>query len=78
MIRKLIVLCARLVRRSRFGDRASTLSDYHARREKLAAKLDGGVALLFAPPESGDEIYGYRADNNFYYLTGWPEPGGAS
>jgi Xaa-Pro aminopeptidase len=53
------------------------LSDYHARREKLAAKLDGGVALLFAPPESGDEIYGYRADNNFYYLTGWPEPGAA-
>jgi Xaa-Pro aminopeptidase len=52
-------------------------SDYHARREKLAAKLDGGVALVFAPPESGDEIYGYRADNNFYYLTGWPEPGAA-
>ena len=52
-------------------------SDYHARREKLAAKLDGGVALLFAPPESGDEIYGYHADNNFYYLTGWPEPGAA-
>ena len=53
------------------------VSDYHARREKLAAKLDGGVALLFAPPESGEEIYGYRADNNFYYLTGWPEPGAA-
>lgn len=52
-------------------------SDYHARREKLAAKLNGGVALMFAPPESGDEIYGYRADNNFYYLTGWPEPGAA-
>lgn len=52
-------------------------SDYHARREKLAAKLDGGVALLFAPPESGEEIYGYRPDNNFYYLTGWPEPGAA-
>jgi len=27
-------------------------SDYHARREKLAAKLDGGVALVFAPPEA--------------------------
>ncbi|PYV80794.1 MAG: hypothetical protein DMG93_17810 [Acidobacteria bacterium] len=52
-------------------------SDYHTRREKLAAKLNGGVALLFAPPESGDEIYGYRPDNNFYYLTGWPEPGAA-
>lgn len=52
-------------------------SDYHARREKLAEKLGSGVALLFAPPESGEEIYGYRPDNNFYYLTGWPEPGAA-
>src|ERR1700674_3909864 len=54
-------------------------SDYHARREKLAAKLDGGVALVFAPPEAEgpNAIYGYRPDNNFYYLTGWPEPGAA-
>ena len=54
-------------------------SDYHARREKLAAKLDGGVALVFAPPESEgpNDVYGYRPDNNFYYLTGWPEPGAA-
>ena len=54
-------------------------SDYHARREKLAAKLDGGIALLFAPPEAEgpNDIYGYRPDNNFYYLTGWPEPGAA-
>jgi Xaa-Pro aminopeptidase len=54
-------------------------SDYHARREKLAAKLDGGVALVFAPPETEgpNAIYGYRPDNNFYYLTGWPEPGAA-
>jgi Xaa-Pro aminopeptidase len=54
-------------------------SDYHARREKLAAKLDGGVALVFAPPEAEgpNAIYGYRPDDNFYYLTGWAEPGAA-
>jgi len=54
-------------------------SDYHARREKLAAKLNGGVALIFAPPEAEgpNDLYGYRPDNNFYYLTGWPEPGAA-
>src|SRR5258708_17705402 len=54
-------------------------SDYHARREKLAAKLDGGVALVFAPGEAEgpNDIYGYRPDDNFYYLTGWPEPGAA-
>jgi Xaa-Pro aminopeptidase len=54
-------------------------ADYRARREALAAKLNGGVALLFAPNESEgpNDIYGYHADSNFYYLTGWPEPGGA-
>src|SRR3982751_3712787 len=54
-------------------------SDYHARREKLAAKLNGNVALVFAPPEAEgpNDLYGYRPDNNFYYLTGWPEPGAA-
>src|SRR5260370_7749374 len=59
-------------------DRQPT-SDYRARREKLAAKLDGGVALMFAPPEAEgpNAIYGYRPDDNFYYLTGWPEPGAA-
>jgi Xaa-Pro aminopeptidase len=54
-------------------------SDYHARREKLAAKLEGGFALVFAPPEAEgpNDLYGYRPDDNFYYLTGWAEPGAA-
>src|SRR5690242_18310176 len=54
-------------------------SDYHARREKLAAKLDGGVGLLFAPPELAgpNNVYGYSPDASFYYLTGWSEPGAA-
>lgn len=52
-------------------------SDYRARREKLAAKLDGGLALVFAPPEAEgpNDLYGYRPDDNFFYLTGWPQPG---
>lgn len=56
-----------------------TASDYHARRAKLAAKLDGNVALVFAPPEAEgpNDLYGYRPDDNFYYLTGWAEPGAA-
>lgn len=59
-------------------DRQPT-SDYHARREKLAAKLNGGIALMFAPPEAEgpNDLFGYRPDDNFYYLTGWPEPGAA-
>jgi Xaa-Pro aminopeptidase len=53
--------------------------DYRARRVALSEKLDGGVAVLFAATESEgpSAIYGFRQDNNFFYLTGWAEPGGA-
>jgi Xaa-Pro aminopeptidase len=54
-------------------------ADYHARREALAAKTNGGAVLLFASmEESGpNAVYGYRPDNNFFYLSGWSEPGAA-
>jgi Xaa-Pro aminopeptidase len=52
-------------------------SAYHARRAALAAKLQGGIALLFAAPEPVLDFMPYRQDSNFYYLTGWNEPGAA-
>jgi Xaa-Pro aminopeptidase len=54
-------------------------ADYHARREALAKKTDGGVVLLFAPMEADgpNAIYGFRQDNDFFYLSGWTEPGAA-
>ncbi len=54
-------------------------ADYRARRVALSKKLDGGVAVLFAATESEgpNAIYGFRQDNNFFYLTGWAEPGAA-
>ena len=52
-------------------------SAYHARREALAAQLDGGVAVLFAAPEPVLDFAPYRQDSNFFYLTGWNEPGAA-
>ena len=54
-------------------------ADYHARREALAAKANKGVVLLFAPNESEgpNDVYGYRPDENFFYLSGWAEPGAA-
>jgi len=51
--------------------------DYHARRSALGARLDGGVAVLFAAPEPLLDFMPYRQDSNFYYLTGWNEPGAA-
>ncbi len=52
-------------------------SDYHARREALGAGLRGGVAILFAAPEPLLDFMPYRQDSDFYYLTGWNEPGAA-
>ncbi len=53
--------------------------DYRTRREALAAKTNGGMVVLFAPTEAstGDAVYGFRQDENFYYLTGISDPGAA-
>jgi len=40
----------------------------------LAAKLHGGVAVLFAAEEPLLDLTPYRQDADFYYLTGWTEP----
>jgi Xaa-Pro aminopeptidase len=50
---------------------------YHARRESLARKLGGGIAIVFAANEPPLEYQEYRQDEDFYYLTGWNEPGAA-
>ncbi|HEX8153057.1 MAG TPA: Xaa-Pro peptidase family protein [Thermoanaerobaculia bacterium] len=52
-------------------------ADYRARRERLAAKLGQGVAILFAPMEEEGQnaTRGFRQNDNFYYLTGYTEPG---
>jgi len=52
-------------------------ASYHARRVALAAKLNGGVAVLFAAKEPVLDFMAYRQDSDFYYLTGWTEPGAA-
>src|SRR5947209_9677589 len=54
-------------------------ADYRARREALAKKTEGAVTVLFAPmePEGPNAIYGFRQDENFYYLSGWTGPGSA-
>src|ERR1700759_1945107 len=52
-------------------------TEYHQRRVKLAALLQGGSALIFAAHEPPLEYEDYRQDEDFYYLTGSNEPGGA-
>jgi len=53
------------------------VSDYHARRVALGNALHGGVAVLFAAEEPALDFDPYRQDSDFYYLTGWNEPGAA-
>jgi len=54
-------------------------SDYHGRRVALSKKTQGAVIVLFAPMEAEgpNAIYGFRQQDDFYYLTGWPNPGAA-
>ncbi len=71
----LLALCA-LVRPARALDKQPA-GAYRARRVALAGKLHGGVALLFAAEEPLLDFMPYRQDSDFYYLTGWTEPGAA-
>jgi Xaa-Pro aminopeptidase len=52
-------------------------SAYRARRVALSEKTNGGTVILFAPMESEgpNALYGFRQEDNFYYLTGLREPG---
>src|SRR5580700_1980869 len=52
-------------------------AEYRLRRVKLAALLHGGSALILAAHEPPLEYQDYRQDEDFYYLTGSNEPGGA-
>jgi Xaa-Pro aminopeptidase len=52
-------------------------AEYHQRRVKLAAELHGGSAVIFAAHEPAMEYQDYRQDEDFFYLTGSDEPGGA-
>ncbi len=54
-------------------------ADYHARRVALSQKVTNGIVVLFAPMEAEgpNALYGFRQDDNFYYLSGWPDPGAA-
>src|SRR3954451_23049637 len=53
-------------------------ADYAARRHAIANRVNG-VVLLFAATEAEgpNDLYGFRQDDNFFYLSGWTEPGAA-
>ncbi|RRA48481.1 Xaa-Pro peptidase family protein [Acidipila sp. EB88] len=52
-------------------------AEYHARRVQLAEALKGSSLLTFGRPEAPEEYQQWRQQDDFYYLTGWNEPGAA-
>jgi Xaa-Pro aminopeptidase len=50
------------------------LDEFAARRASLRKSLDG-VLVLFAQIEGKDEVFRVQPEPNFYYLTGWTQPG---
>jgi Xaa-Pro aminopeptidase len=51
--------------------------EYRTRRSELSKELQNGVLVLFGHTEKGEEDIrtGFFQDSDFYYLTGWQEPG---
>jgi len=74
-MRLLCFFCALLAARP--GVAAPGPDQYRARRVELSQKLHDGVLVLFGQTEKGEEDIrtGFFQESNFYYLTGWQEPG---
>ena len=55
----------------------TTVRDYERRRQTLMEHIGDGIAILPSAPvarRNGDVLYRYRADSDFFYLTGFNEP----
>jgi Xaa-Pro aminopeptidase len=76
-MRKLLVAIFLLTQLTFALDRQPN-ADYHMRRQALASRANA-VVLVFAPTEAEgpNDLYGFRQDDNFYYLSGWVQPGAA-
>jgi Xaa-Pro aminopeptidase len=72
----LAVICAAVASRGAGLEKQPTF-EYHTRRVALASKLNGGAALVFSADEPAMNYLPWRQDEDFYYLTGWNEPGAA-
>ncbi len=70
-MRKLITIISLLmVAYSVFGLERQPNADYRARRVALSQKTGGGAVLLFGAAEEGEQLYGFRQENNFLLSDG--------
>lgn len=73
-MRRLSTILALLIITGGAIEAAIPKAEYHTRRDELRKKLDG-VLVLFGRSEGRDEVYRSAQEANFYYLTGFTEPG---
>ena len=75
MVRLVYILCVLAFVRP--GWSAPGPDEYRARRTELSGKLRNGVLVLFGRTDKGEENIrtGFFQEPNFYYLTGWQQPG---
>ncbi|MEZ5070355.1 MAG: aminopeptidase P N-terminal domain-containing protein [Bacteroidales bacterium] len=50
------------------------LPEFAVRRGELAESLDSGYVFLYSTDEQSQNRHEFRANNNFFYLTGWNVP----
>jgi Xaa-Pro aminopeptidase len=74
---KFFLACSLLFASNAFALDSVPKPEYRQRRVALAQKLDGGAALVFAGQELSVDFMPFRQDSDFYYLSGWNEPGAA-
>jgi Xaa-Pro aminopeptidase len=78
-VRKLLLALLLLLSASAGALERQSSADYRARRQRLAEVTKGGIVVLFAATEAEGQnaVWGFHQDENFYYLSGWSEPGAA-
>jgi Xaa-Pro aminopeptidase len=74
---KFFLVCTLLIASSAWALDSVPKPEYRQRRVALAEKLKGGAALVFAGEELSVDFMPFRQDPDFYYLSGWNEPGAA-
>src|SRR5271154_2329518 len=74
---KFSVACSLLIAANVWALDSVPKPEYRQRRVALAEKLKGGAALVFAGEEISVDFAPFRQDPDFYYLSGWNEPGAA-
>lgn len=76
-MQRLFALLALFAGQALFAVDPKPADGYHARRAELRKALDDGLIVLFGRTESAEEDLrtGFFQEPNFYYLTGWSEPG---